>query len=129
MYWIGVRQTVDVEWRDTRLFVRPVSGGAATQIGAGIPAGCSVVQNTPAWSPDGNRIMFFSECRGEEVLSAWVSTVDGKDLKPNRALHPRDLPGTAIDQWIASPSRLLGLEKVGDATYVTALPISADGTW
>jgi len=125
MYYTG--PLIVGDWRQTKLFVRALSGGASTQIGTGIPAGCGVVETTPAWSPDGSRILFLSECTGEDVLTAWVSTVDGKELKSNRALHPRDVDETAIYQWIADPPRLLSREKVGDATYVMALPISADG--
>ena len=33
-----------------------------------------------------------------------------------------------IDQWVADPPRALIPLRVGDATYVTAVPISADGT-
>ena len=116
MYWIGP-DPLDWAWRETRLFIQPMSGGAATQVGDGC-----WLRGTGVWSPDGSRILFLAEC-GNNVPTAWVFTLDGRDLKPNR-----DVPRVRFDQWIADPPRILGRQAVGDATYIAALPISADGT-
>jgi Tol biopolymer transport system component len=118
MYWTGSPDaTADLRWRDTGLFVQPMSGGAATQVGAG----CGLAE-TGVWSPDGSRILFLGEC-GNDVPTAWVSALDGKDLKSNH-----DVPGVPLDQWISDPPRLLFRQRVGDATYIAAVPVSADGT-
>jgi len=122
MYWIP-KDTADLY--GAKLFVQPLSGAAATQIGAG----CGVVARTAVWSPDGSRILFVGECDSNGP-AAWVSNLDGKDLKSNRDLyalwHIRSLP--LIDQWIADPPRLLMPLGVAEATYITAVPVSSDGT-
>ncbi len=129
MYWIGPNDINDDRYDNVRLFIQPLvakPGGAATQIGSG----CWVVDSTPVWSPDGSRILFSGSCRGISS-SAWVATLDGKDLKPSSGI-----PWATIDQWIADPPRLLtrGMERVAvaivagvDANYITAVPVSADG--
>ena len=109
-----------------KLFVWPVSGGTATQIGAG----CGLMERTSVWSPDGRRILFLGSC-GSDVPTAWASTVDGKDLRSNHDLYA--LWQTihfqpVIDQWIADPPRVLVPDTVGDATYITAVPLSANGS-
>ena len=138
MYWTGPDQPGDVRGSsDTKVWVRPIGGGEATQIGAG----CRLFAGTPVWSPDGSRILFVGTCgsdlatRGSQPenygLAAWVATSDGKDLKPNRELYGlwRSIHSDpVIDQWIANPSRLLIPISVGDATSITAVPVSADGT-
>ena len=138
MYWTGPDQPADVRGSsDTKVWVRPIAGGEATQIGAG----CRLFAGTPVWSPDGSRILFVGTCGSDIVtrgsqpenygLTAWVDALDGKSLKPNRELYGlwrsihRD---PVIDQWIANPSRLLIHLPVGDATSITAVPVSADGT-
>ena len=110
--------------REQRLFVRPLSGGAATQIGAGITTACGGETPTAAWSPDGSRVLFSSgECNPSAAWSDWVSTVDGKDLKPNHDLGRGEIAG-----WIADPPRVLTSHLVGDTYYVAAVPVFADGT-
>ena len=116
MYWIGPEPS-DPAWRETRLFIQPMSGGAPTQVGDKC-----WLRGTGAWSPDGSRVLFLAEC-GNGVATTWVFTLEGRDLKPNR-----DVPAVPFDQWIANPPRLLGRQTVGDATYIAAFPISADGT-
>jgi len=101
-----------------RFFVQPLSGGPPTQVGAG----CDLIQEAPVWSPDGSRILFKGAC-GSATPAAWVSTVDGRDLKSNRDLH-----ADSIDQWIADPPRVLIRVRVADATYITSVPVSADAT-
>jgi len=117
MYWTGPLNDGDLRWRNSGLFVQPISGGGATQVGAG----CGIA-GTGIWSPDGSRILFLGEC-GNDVPTAWVSALDGKDLKSNR-----DVPGVPVDQWISDPPRLLIHQRLGDATYIVAMPVSADGT-
>jgi Tol biopolymer transport system component/predicted Ser/Thr protein kinase len=116
MYWIGPPDdTSDLRWRQAGLFVQATSGGPATQVGAG----CGLA-GTGVWSPDGSRILFRGEC-GSDVPSAWVSALDGKGLKSNHDVH--GVP----DQWIPDPPRLLIRQRAGDATYIVAVPVSADG--
>ncbi len=138
MYWTGPANPGDVRGStDVKVWVQPVSGGAAIQIGAG----CSLFENTSVWSPDSTRILFIGSC-GREVLArqsgtenlgltAWVSTADGKVLTPNRDLYslwrtihypPR------IDQWIDDPPRLLIPMLVGDTMHIISVPVSSDGT-
>jgi len=138
LYWTGPAEPHDVRGSvDTKLWVRPVTGGAPTQIGAG----CRLFEKTPVWSPDGSRIRLIRVC-GSDVqtrasqpqdygLSAWISTPDGRVLEPNRQLyqlwptihnqHP------VIDEWMTAPSRLLIPTLVGNATSITAVPVSEDG--
>ena len=128
LYWIGPHDGNDYRFHESvRVFIQPIAGGTATQIGAG----CRLVDSTPVWSPDGRRILFVWACRNN-VLGAWVSTLDGKELKPNR-----NLPLGAIDQWTAEPPRLLmratefpgiAIQAGVDAKDITAVPVSADGT-
>jgi eukaryotic-like serine/threonine-protein kinase len=126
MYYTGPSTIGD--WRDTKLFVRPVSGGAATEIGAGIGAKCGVEQFTAVWSPDGSRILFLAQCVDEQELTAWVSTVGRGDSTSKSEFHHPDFGDAVIYQWIADPPRLLTRETAGDASYVMAVPVSADGT-
>ena len=98
-------------------FIRPLRGGHAVRIDAATRLACNAV-----WSPDGSRILFQADC-DREMPTAWISTVDGKDLKPIRDLGPG-----LIDQWIPNPPRLLSWRRVADAYVVTAVPVSADGT-
>jgi dipeptidyl aminopeptidase/acylaminoacyl peptidase len=88
-----------------------------------IAAACGVSQVTPVWSPDSSRLLFRAAC-GTEVLTPWVYTIDTRELRPSN-----DLPvqHAAIEQWVAGPSRLIVRETVGDATYLTAVPVSRDG--
>ena len=123
MYWIPKDKA---EPYGDLLFVRPMAGGAPTPIGANC---FGVVARTAVWSPDGSRILFVGEC-DRNGPAAWVSGFDGKDVKPNHDLyalwHIRSKP--LIDQWIADPPRLLMPLSVADATYIVAVPISADAT-
>ena len=127
MYWIGPAIPGDLRGStQVNLFVQPVSGGAPTQIASG----CGLMERTPVWSPDGSRILFVGSC-GSDVATVWVCAVDGKDVRPNRDLYAfwREIHSQpVIDQWVADPPRALIPLRVGDATYVTAVPISADGT-
>ena len=116
MYWVGPDPR-DRAWHETRLFIQPISGGAARQVGDNC-----WLRGTGVWSPDGSRILFLGEC-GNDVPTTWVYTLDGKDLKPNPGV-----PAIPFDQWTANPPRLLGRQTTGDATYITAFPVSADGT-
>ncbi len=113
----------DAGLQDTKLFVRPLSGGTATQIGAGVGAGCAVIGYPAVWSPDGSRILFQALCGSSNVRSTWVSTVDGKNLRSNHDVGPR-----YIGQWIGNPSRFILGESRGEAIDVTIVPVSADGT-
>jgi Tol biopolymer transport system component len=139
MYWTGPADVNDVSGSsDVKVWVRPVEGGEATQIGAG----CRLFEQTSVWSPDSARILFLGIC-GQDLarvsqpenygLTAWVATLNRKGLKQNRELYGvwHSIHGanrTRIDQWIANPSRLLIPLSVGDATSVSAVPVSADGT-
>ena len=122
MYWTP-KDTADLY--GVRLFVQPLSGGAATQVGAN----CGVVARTAVWSPDGRRILFVGECDSNGP-AGWIFDLDGKGSKSNRDLYGlwnvRSRP--LIDQWVADPPRLLMPLGVADATYITAVPISSDGT-
>jgi serine/threonine protein kinase len=136
MYWTGP-QVVNVTGSgEARLWVRPVSGGEPVQLAAG----CRLFERSTMWSPDGSRVLFIGICGHFDYsspedygISGWVSTADGKSLKPNRQLyrvwptiHSPDQ--VSIDQWLSSPSRVLIPIRLGDATTITTLPISADGT-
>jgi Tol biopolymer transport system component len=127
MYWIGPAIPGDLRGStQVNLFVQPVSGGTPTQVGNG----CGLMERTPVWSPDGSRILFVGSC-GSDVATVWVCAVAGKDVRPNRDLYAfwREIHSQpVIDQWVADPPRVLIPLRVGDATYVTAVPISADGT-
>ena len=138
MYWTGPEPEDVRGSSDVKLWVRRVSGGEDTQIGAG----CRLFERTPVWSPDGSRILLIGTCGNDLVtrgsqpedfgLAAWVFTLDGKGSQPNRELHGLwstihgDSP--VIDQWIANPSRLLIPVAIGDATSITSVPVSTDGT-
>jgi Tol biopolymer transport system component len=139
MYWTGIAHPGDVRGSsDTKLWVQPASSGKSIQIGAG----CRLYERTSVWSPDSTRILFIGTC-GEDLAhvdepsytgqSAWISSADGRTLRPNRQLfgaivnNIHNFGEFAIDQWIDRPSRLLTLTTVGEAVSVTAFPISADG--
>jgi Tol biopolymer transport system component len=115
-----VRPNTFEDMRDVRLFVRPISGGTPTQIGAR----CGVAEETPVWSPEGSRILFGGQCPND-ALVIWVSTVDGKSVKSCHRLY-----AIRVDQWIGNPPRLLSRRRYGreDANYITAVPVSEDGT-
>jgi Tol biopolymer transport system component len=127
MYWTGPAVRAQGSGsREMKLFVLPLSGGTATQIAAG----CGLMERTPIWSPDGNRILFVGSC-DSYVPTAWVSSLDGKDLKSNHDLYnlwPTIHVNAVIGQWIADPPRVLIRQGVGNADYVTAVPVSTDGT-
>jgi len=128
MYWTGPHNPDDVRGsRAVRLFVQPLAGGTATQVGAG----CGLMEQTPVWSPDSSRILFLGSC-GSDVPTAWVSTLDGKELKPNHdlydALWHSIHSAPVIDQWISDPPRLLIPISFEDAAYVSVVPVSADGS-
>ncbi|MGA7410799.1 MAG: protein kinase [Bryobacteraceae bacterium] len=114
MYWIGpgIGQS-------GKLFVRPLSGGPPVQVGAKTPVLCGAV-----WSPDGSRILFEADCVAD-LATVWVYKIEGNDLKPNHDVRPGE---DVIDQWLASPPRLLTWKRVADAYVVTTVPISPDGT-
>ena len=115
-YWIGP----DADLFGDKLFVWPLSGGPAVQVGAETHVQCDAV-----WSPDASRILFLADCL-DPISTVWVYTVGQKELKRNRDLRPGD--DEEIDQWIANPPRLLTWKSVADAYEVTAVPVSADGT-
>ena len=136
MYWTGPQQHDVRGSSNEKLWVKAISGGESTQIGAG----CRLFEETPVWSPDGSRILFLGTCgrdietRGSQPenygIAAWVATSDGKVLKQNRELYAlwHTIHGSpSIHQWIDGPSRLLIPVSVGDATSITILPISGDG--
>jgi eukaryotic-like serine/threonine-protein kinase len=137
MYWTGPPEPNNVTGSsEVKFWVRLTGGGESTQIGTG----CRLFEQTPVWAPDSSRILFIGIC-GKDVarvdqpenygITAWVSTLDGKALKQNRELYGlwRTIHNSPrIDQWIANPSRLLIPLPVGDATSITAVPVSADGT-
>jgi Tol biopolymer transport system component len=114
-YWIGP----NLGTFGNKLFMRPLSGGPAVQIGAETPVQCGAV-----WSPDASRILFLADCTAP-TATVWVYTVGRKELIRNRDLHPGD---DEIDQWIPNPPRLVTWKRLGDAYEVTAVPVSADGT-
>ena len=120
MYFTAPRR--DSALRDTKLFIRPLSGGEATRIGVGIGADCVVMGYPAVWSPDGSRILFQALCGSSNVRSTWVSTADGKNLTSNRDVGQR-----YIGQWIDNPPRFILGQREGEAVYVTAVPVSADG--
>jgi len=137
MYWTG-QEPHDVRGSsEIKLWVSPVAGGESAQIAKG----CRLFEQTPVWSPDGSRILFVGTC-GSDIetlgsrtqnygLKGWISTIDGKHLKSNRDLYGiwRTIHAPpAIGQWIAKPSRLLIPLPSGDATSITAVPISEEGT-
>jgi len=139
MYGTGPADVNDVSGSsDVKVWVRPVAGGEATQIGAG----CRLFEQTPVWAPDSARILFLGICGIDLArisqpenygLTAWVATIGRQGLKQNRELYSvwHSIHGanrTRIDQWVANPSRLLIPLSVGDATSVSAVPVSADGT-
>ena len=136
MYWTGPSDPFDVRGSsDTKIWVRNIAGGKVTQIGVG----CRVFERTPVWSPDSRRLLFIGTCgndlasRGDQPenygIKAWVSSLDGKKLVPNLDLSRiwTNIHGwMKIDQWI--PGQLLIPLQIGDATSLTAVPISGDGT-
>lgn len=117
MYW---KHSKGGEIPDLDLFVSPIRGGPAIQIGAGLRRPCLAV-----WSPDGSRIFLQANCEGYS-LTSWVSTIDGKELKPVGGIDP-SLTG-AVDEWIPNPPRLLSLIRVADGYQVMETPVSQDGT-
>jgi Tol biopolymer transport system component len=127
MYWTGPGNVNDLLGsRQVKLFVQSLSDGTVTPVGAG----CGVMERTPVWSPDSSRILFVGVC-GSDGISAWVSTIDGKELRPNRDLYavwPTIQYYKSVGQWIPDPPRLLIPLPVADATYVAAVPLSEDGT-
>jgi Tol biopolymer transport system component len=138
MYWTGPLPHDVLGSSEDKVWVRLIAGGEATQIGAG----CRLFPTTPVWSPDGSRILFIGTCGSDADardkqpenygLAAWVATIDGKALKPNRELYGfwRTIHYVfpVIDQWMGSPSRLLIPLNDGDAGVVMAVPVSNDGT-
>jgi Tol biopolymer transport system component len=114
-YWMGP----EADKFGSKLFVRPLSGGPAVQVGAEIATPCGAV-----WSPDSSRILLLADC-ADPIATVWIYTVGRKELKRNPDL--RSDPDE-IDQWIANPPRLLTGKRVADAYEVTAVPLSADGT-
>jgi eukaryotic-like serine/threonine-protein kinase len=128
MYWTGPGNVNDLLGsRQVKLFVQRLSDATITPIGAG----CGVIETTPVWSPDGSRILFLGVCGNDEAQTAWVSTIDGKDLRSNRDLYavwPTIQYRKSVGQWIPDPPRLLIPLPVADANYVAAVPLSLDGT-
>ena len=88
MYWAGPTGSTYA-----RLLVRPLSGGAPTQIGAGATAACGVGTPTAAWSPDGSRVLFSGGDCFNAAWNGWVSTLDAKDLKPAPEINSGDHRG------------------------------------
>ena len=81
MYWTG--------GSDPHPFVVPVSGGMPTRIGPNAYLAGAV------WSPDGKQILLYGRCEPLVSLrTTCVSTVDGKELKPN---HDLDLGRGIVD--------------------------------
>jgi hypothetical protein len=138
MYWTGPLAADVRGSSEDKVWVRRIAGVEATQIGAG----CRLFPTTTVWSPDGSRILFIGTCGSDADardkqpencgLAAWVATIDGKALKPNRELYgfwrTINLVRPFIDQWIGNPSRLLIPLNDGDAGVVAAVPVSDDGT-
>jgi serine/threonine protein kinase len=126
MYRTGPRYGNDVRGsRSIKIFVQPVSGGPTTQIGSQ----CGVMEDTPVWSPDSNRILFIGSC-DNDVATVWISSLDGK-LTANRQLFsvwPSIHGPQRVDQWISNPSRVLIPLEVGDTAFIGVVPVSSDGT-
>jgi WD40-like Beta Propeller Repeat len=84
-----------------------------------------VHQYSAVWSPDGGRVIFLAECGGDDEPTPWVATIDGKDIEPVRDL---EIQRVGFEDSLPDPPRLIIREFVGDAGYVTAVPISPDAT-
>jgi Tol biopolymer transport system component len=71
----------------------------------------------PRWSPDGERILFYSE-RGGGGYQAWSVRADGGDRRQMTALK-----GTVADALWAPDGRLLVMSEVGPALIDLSLPL------
>jgi Tol biopolymer transport system component len=92
-YWLG-QEHVPGGTERSKIFVVPVEGGEAVQVGSG---------RSPVWSPDGNQLLYL---RTTSYLGfpEWVlSTLDGKEPSPTTAMEVLRESSLAGDPVILLP--------------------------
>jgi serine/threonine protein kinase/Tol biopolymer transport system component len=130
LYVTGVPpERVGSQSADNHIFVIPLTGGPAVELSKG----CSVVTNSPIWSPDGHRALFPGMCRGK--MNAWANDVSGTKLEPTawadygtqyhlkHAWHAE----SELEGWLDRPLRLVVHSRAGAADFLLAAPASPDG--
>ena len=80
----------------------------------------------PAWSPDGSRIVFRSTRRGEPDI--WVMRADGSDQVNLTAALPPDITLEHTPVWSPDGSRIAFASDIGRRSYPTLWTMRADGS-
>ncbi len=123
-------QRIGLSSAGNQIFVMPLGGGAPVELSRG----CSIVTNTPIWSPDGRRVLFPAMC-GSGRWDIWAADVNGG----LQATHWREYlarfsapeawyAGGGLAGWLDHPLRLLVIARAGSANFLQAVPALADGS-